>query len=104
MKHFENYTKEDLWALRQEIVLNSLFMGDYKNTFGVDVESCHSFFDGYVSYICEIAKEEGKYDDSNFTDILIDYDNADNLLAWYYCHTDFDWVKYDEDREKELLA
>ena len=51
MKRFDELTKQDLTKLRKEIVLNSLYVHDYQNSFGFADESVCSFFDGYVSYL-----------------------------------------------------
>lgn len=103
MKRFEFFTKEDLWSLRQEITLNSLFMGDYQNSFGIEPESANAFFDSYVSYICELAEEDGKYDDRDILDIFADYDNPDNLYSWYMCYDDLSWVDYTLQAQEEQM-
>ena len=99
MKRFENFTREDLQKLRKEIVLNSLFLVDYRNSFGISRESVAAFFDGYYDFIWELAyekaEEEGK-GTSHLTHnyVIENFDNTDTLEEWYYCHDDFDWVKY----------
>ena len=55
-KRFENFSIEDLRTLRNEIVLNSLFVSDYKNSFGISAKSVSLFFDSYMSFIDEMAK------------------------------------------------
>jgi hypothetical protein len=96
MKRFEELTKQDLTKLRKEIVLNSLYISDYRNSFGFREDSVCAFFEGYVDYITELAEEDGfVFTDNNFFDMVNKYDTEDNLLSWYYCYEDFSWVKYD---------
>ena len=72
-------TKKELWALRQEIVLGSLFYNDYKNSFGINEHACCNFFDGYLEHIEMIANEE-------LEDIeLREFDNESNLYDYYCC-------------------
>ena len=98
-KRFEDFTREDLKELRNEIVLNSLFLADYENSFRISEESCCAFFDGYYNFLWdkaeEKAEEEGK-GTSHLTDSYVfeNFDNIDTLEEWYYCHEDFSWIKY----------
>ena len=100
MKHFENFTKEDLQALRKEICLNSLFVSDYENSFGISAKSVCDFFDSYMSFIDEMANEDdfkyGYQSEHSFDEFFEKYDTIDNLLEWYGCYEDFSWVEYDE--------
>ena len=94
-KRFEDLTKDELWSLRTEIVLNSLFVSDYENTFGYTASCMNTFFDGYVHYLEELAKELGE-DNLPFDEIVSKYDNEDNLFAYYWCQEDWSWVEYEE--------
>ena len=78
-KSFEDLTKEELWQLRQEIVVNSVFTAHYTNSFGFNASDICTFFDGYYYYLWELANED--YDDCLVTDGLLyeQYDNQDNL-------------------------
>ena len=76
-------TKNKLWALRQEIVLNSLFMPDYQNSFGFTAQSVFAFFDGYMDYLDELATEQ--YGSGCSLEGIFSFDNAENLSAWYGC-------------------
>ena len=98
MKRFEDFTKEDLWDLRQQIVLNSLFVSDYRNNMGIDEHSVADFFEGYMDYLTELEREEGMSDET-FKQFFDRYDTPDNLWSWYHCHGDFDWVKYAQEEE-----
>ena len=94
MKRFEDFTKDELWALRQQIVLNSLYIADYRNDFGIDERSVCEFFDGFMSYAQQEEKEDGR-DSETVTEFFERYDNPDPLWEWYCCFDDFDWVEYD---------
>lgn len=99
MKRFEDFTREDLWRLREEVCLNSLYPADYCNSFGIDAHSCSAFFDGFVSFIEEMMEEDG-ISDERFFDELDKYDNADNLESWYNCFEDFSWVQYEPEEDE----
>lgn len=76
--------KSQLWNLRKEIVLNSLYLDDYDNSFGLDKCNLSVFFDGYLDYLEDEMKYNIKnYDDNMFFEYLKDYDNKDNLYDWY---------------------
>ena len=70
-------TDKALLQLRQEITLGSLFIADYNNSFGISPNQVCDFFDGYVSYLEEIADEQGGE--------AFSHDNDQNLLSWYGC-------------------
>jgi len=74
--------KTTLWQLRTEIVLNSLFMSDYQNSFGFTTQSVLEFFDGYMSYLEELMTEDG-VSDSDVCTVLDKYDTVGNLWAWW---------------------
>ena len=83
---FEDLTKQQLWKLRQEIVLNSLFIYDYENSFKFNASDVSVFFDGYVEFINELMEEDGNNDFNG-------YDNAETLLHWFNCYDDLSWVR-----------
>ena len=98
MKRFEDFTKEDLWALRNEVVVNSIFYSDYHNSFGLDTHSVCDFFDGWLDFIEELMVEDGYKDAAcRFFDYFVEYDNADTLVQWYNCYDDLSWMKYEEE-------
>ena len=43
-----NLTKEQLWKLRKEIALGSLYIDDYKNSFGINPENVCDFFNSFI--------------------------------------------------------
>ena len=87
MKRLEDLTQDELWALRKEIVLNSLFVHDYRNSFGISPKSACYLFDGYVSFLEELADETG-------TD-WSDQDSPEHLHQWLLCYDDYSWVEYE---------
>jgi hypothetical protein len=95
-KKFEDLTSAELSKLRKEIVLNSLYVSDYNNSFGFDVNDICSFFDGYVSYLEEIAEEDGFTEWENIFKMLEKYDTEENLYCWFLCFDDLSWVKFED--------
>lgn len=73
--------KTQLKRLRQDIVLNSLNINDYENRYNIDPKAVCYFFDSYIEYIFEMAKNDNKtfYWDS---DIFDAYDNIQNLYEY----------------------
>lgn len=95
-KRFEDLTIDELWQLRKEIVLNSIFTADYNNSFNFKASDMCHFFDGYISFITELAMEDG-YNELDINELCNKYDNEDNLYSWFNCYEDFNWVRYEED-------
>lgn len=89
MKKYElkDLGKIQLWRLRQDIVLNSLYLNDYQNRYNIEPKEVCAFMDGYVEELCYIAEENGTKTDS-ILDIIELYDNKDNL---YNYATSIDW-------------
>lgn len=75
---------EQLLKLRSEIILDSCFMSDYSNSFGIAPEDVAAFFYSYVDYLRDLAAEVG---DNNVcsSDIEEVLDNRDNLINFRYC-------------------
>ena len=107
-KRFENFNVEDLQQLRKEIVLNSLFVSDYNNSFGISAKSVCDFFDSYMEFLSELAFEDNfKIGDPSkgmhtYDEFFDKYDTIDNLENWYGCYEDFSWVVYEVDDDEEL--
>ena len=79
-------SEENLWKLRQEIKLGSLFISDYRNSFGIEPRKVCDFFDGFLEFVGEAMPENyPDYDDADFWELLPDYDQPEWLLDWYYC-------------------
>ena len=82
-------TLEEVFDLRKQIVLNSLYISDYKNNLGVDQSEACDFFDGFMDYIQEIAEEDGFPLTENTYDVFFGrYDNEENLENWWHCFED----------------
>ena len=83
-------SKEDLKKLRSEIVLNSLYIADYENSFDIPAKDVCDFFDGYVEELYYIMLEEigedkvKELNDTEYYKELFKRDNIDNLYNYYY--------------------
>ena len=74
---FNDLTKEQLWELREEIVLGSLYINDYENSFGIDPEAVCGFFDSFIEDASQ--DDDGEYNDAD----IEDFDNPDALYDYY---------------------
>ncbi len=101
-KKFEDFTEQDLQALRNEIVLNSIYVADYRNSFGIDEHSVCEFFDSFMSFINELSIEDGNKD-LPWDEFMEQYDTIDNLVEWFYCYEDFSWVQYEPEEDEEEI-
>lgn len=94
-------SEENLWKLRQEIKLGSLFVSDYRNSFGIDPHKVCDFFEGFLEFVEEKMREDHPgSDDKDFWELLPDYDTPEYLLDWYYCF-DEDPLPVPETEDKE---
>lgn len=75
----KDLTNKEIYALRKEICLNSLFIKDYANSFGISPEEVCDFFTGYVDYLYEI----NELDTDDFFEIVDMYDNYNNLVNYF---------------------
>ena len=89
---------KNLKKLRSEIVLNSIYYADFKNSFGIDEKIVAAFFDGYVDFLFELA------DEANFNggevETINKYDTTENICDWYICHDDFGDEDYPDEEEE----
>ena len=70
-------TKEQLWKLRQEIKLGSIYIDDYKNSYNINPKAVCDFFDSFI----EDAQQD---DEGNFNNRKIEeFDNAEELYDYY---------------------
>ena len=97
------FTRDELKQLRSEIILDSIYIDDYANSFNIDKELVQDFFNGYSDYLYELKEDPDGANPEN------DFDNIDNLENWYWTvdydisasgdlNEDFD---DDEDRDAE---
>lgn len=109
------FKSEYLWQLRQDITLGSLYVSDYRNSFGIKSEKVCDFFTSFWDSYCEeLAKEDGLWEQavalakerlinepdaseskvSNYQqDAYLElqrqkYDNEETLQRWYGCFID----------------
>ena len=83
-------SKTQLKRLREDITLNSLYLSDYENRYGIDRNDVFNFFDSYLNYLEELMQEDRPElteteVDNMFFDLLPEYDNINNLLEYQYC-------------------
>lgn len=93
-------SEETLWKLRQEIKLGSLFIADYRNSFGVDPHKVCDFFDGFLEFVEEEMREDHpRFNDADFWELLPNYDTPEYLLDWYCCFEEDPLAKDEEDKD-----
>lgn len=98
VKRLEDYTIDELWDLRNQVVVNSVFLYDYDNNNHIDEKSLSDFFSGYYDYMWEIANEI--LSNPTHEDVVNDYDNKETLYDWFNCYDNFDWVVYIDDDDE----
>ena len=91
-------SKKELKQLRNEIVLNSVFIKDYSNSLGIDENKVCTFFDGYAEYLNELALS-GKNYKIDYYERITKYDTIKNL--WNYYNIFFDDPLSKEGAENE---
>ena len=75
-----------LWRLRKDIVLNSLYLKDYENRYDIDPQEVCDFFKGWLDFLEEDMKEEiESYDTNDFFNYLDLFDTPKRLLNWWLC-------------------
>lgn len=102
---FQDLNIDQLWHLREQIVLNSIFFSDFRNDFEFEPESISDFFDGYLDYLFELASADGIYE-PEVEDVVETYDNPDTLFDYYWnmdaeslCSVRYDPEWDDEDNQ-----
>ena len=74
---------KQLEQLRDEIILCSLYIKDYENSF-ISTYDALTFFNGYADYLGELMRENIKdYNDNKYFDYLNEFDNINNLKTYY---------------------
>lgn len=72
-----------MWKLRKQIVLNSLYFSDYVNTFGLDPKEVYDFFEGWLDFLAdEMMEDHPDYKDEQFWDYIDDYDKYTYLKLY----------------------
>lgn len=88
-------TKKQLKQLKNEIVLNSLFMKDYDNTLFIKRDRVCNFFNSFIEYIEEIYTERHGHSAYSYNELFKEYDNINNLYN-YYCMFEEDPLLQDD--------
>lgn len=91
-------TDDELIQLRSEISLNSLYLSDYKNSFGIDPEDAKNFFDGFYEYMyylaeCEMEDEDMEFNNDTLDELADSYDTSAALLDYASDYEDGDEYK-----------
>lgn len=58
VRDIDDMSFDELKELRDEIVVGSCFIADYRNSFGIDPHLLSSYCDNYLDYLCEEYGEE----------------------------------------------
>lgn len=85
-KKIEDLGPRQLWFLRKDIIINSIYLNDYINRYGVTPSEVYNFFMGWLDFLEEIIKEDNpNYKDDLFWKLFPKYDTPKNLLNWWFC-------------------
>lgn len=81
----KNLNNKQLQQLREEIVLNSMFTNDYKNSFNIPPQQVQDFFDSYIEY-CEdcFIDESFEMEHNDYFNLVLDFANEDINLIEYF--------------------
>ena len=89
-KRFTELNAQELWNIREQVVLNSLYFSDFNTAEGYYPVDLSNFFDEYVDYLSRIAEEQGGE--------WYQYDNIDNLFEHYQSYDyGLDWIRFDDE-------
>lgn len=101
----ERLKAEFLWPLRQQITLGSLYISDYRNSFGISAEAVCDFFTDFWDAYCEkLAKEDGvwKQAESEYQRRIKEHPELEKKLSQQDVYLEMSWKLYDN--EETLLA
>lgn len=74
--------KTQLWRLRQDICLNSCYIVDYENRYGIDPNKVKDFMNGYLEYLEDLAYGDG-FSATKILNAIYDiYDTKINLSIY----------------------
>lgn len=83
-KHVWELSKRKIPKLRKEIVLNSMFLHDYENSFGLDPKEVMAYFDGYMEFLYDNTEfPEGMSDLDKLNKAFKESDTKENLLIYH---------------------
>lgn len=77
MRHMNELIFQEVKRLRNQVIINSCFLEDYDNTFGVDPHEVYDYFDGYLEYLAEIAGPGAD------TQSILEEDTLEHLYSYY---------------------
>ena len=59
-------TKNQLYNLRKQVTINSVMLKDYSNNMFISEKTACNFFDSYIEYLYELARDDNYYGDFTF--------------------------------------
>jgi len=84
-KTIRELTPLQLKRLKKDCIINSFFLRDYTNRYGVDPSEACDFFMGYLDYLEELMREDTpQYEDDWFWTLFDKYDTQKNLVNWWF--------------------
>lgn len=94
--NFSELSKEELWHLRQEMVLSSNKVIDYKNSFGFNPSAIQCFFEEYLDFINELIEEtygfNYRFSEECWYNFFEEFDTPNNLQEHFDSYYDFNWM------------
>ena len=75
VRNIDDLSHDELKELRDEIVIGSCFIADYRNSFGIDPNLLSNYCDNYLDYLCE---EYGEDD-------YLEHDTSDEFANYMMC-------------------
>lgn len=82
-KNFKFWNPSKLYNLRKEIILNSLYISDYRNTFNIPREKVCDFFEGYVDFLSDSMPVNVSINDDEYFTLLRELDNKETLWEYF---------------------
>ena len=80
-KHVWELSKRKILKLRKEITLNSMFVRDYQNSFGLYPHEVQTYFDGYVENLWKMMPKH--WPEKEKLARYTEYDTKENLLFYH---------------------
>lgn len=74
------FEESELWNLRKQVPIGSIYLADYKNSYGIPAEKVCDFFKGFDAHILETIDENGENDEESS---YYKHDNVDELKYYY---------------------
>lgn len=94
--NFSELYINQLWQLRQEVVLSRHKVNDYTNSFGFNPSAIHHFFEEYLLFIHELMEDVNgftyRFGCEEWWLAFEDFDTKDNLQEYFDSYDDFNWM------------